>query len=229
MSAVGTQHTAPALPTAVLFDLDGTLSDSEPFVAAALQRTLQAFGYHVTQERVIEELGPPLQPMLETLAQTRFDPAQLDAMREEYLRHYNATLAQIEPLPGAVALLDALRARGVPIALVTNKREDGAHEQLAAMGWTDRFATVIGADTAGAPKPDAAPAREALRRLGAGAAHAAFVGDMEPDMECASAAGLPWRIGYTRARTPDALRSAGATHLCAHLDEVAAVLLGNVP
>lgn len=229
MSAAGTPHSANRLPTAVLFDLDGTLSDSEPFVAAALQRTLHTFGFDVTRERVIEELGPPLQPMLEMLAQTRFDPAQLDAMRDEYLRHYNATIAHIEPLPGAVALLDALRAQGIAVALVTNKREEGAHEQLAAMGWTDRFAAVIGADTAGAPKPDAAPAREALRRLGTSAGNAAFVGDMEPDMACASAAGLPWRIGYTRARTPAALRAAGATHLCAHLDEVAAVLLGDTP
>lgn len=217
-----------ALPAAVLFDLDGTLSDSEPFVAVALQRTLHAFGYDVSLDRVLAELGPPLQPMLETLAQTPFNPAQIDAMREEYLRHYNATLPQIAPLPGAVALLDALRARGAAVALVTNKREDGAHEQLAAMGWSDRFDAVIGADTAGAAKPDAAPAREALRRLGAAAADAAFVGDMEPDMACALAAGVAWRIGYTRARTPDVLRSAGATHLCAHLDDVHALLVGRI-
>ena len=211
---------------AVLFDLDGTLADSEALIAAGIVRALAEHGYEVTPRQVLAILGPPMTEMVTMLVGPVTDE-QYTGIRAAYLRDYHdIQLPNVQPLPGAPALLDALKARSIPLAIVTNKIESGAHDQVAALGWTARFATVIGADTAGLAKPYPDPALLALARLAVDAHDAAFVGDTGADMECATAAGIPVRIGIAHVRTPEALRAAGATHIAHHLDDAAAVLLG---
>lgn len=219
----GAKH---ALPSAVLFDLDGTLADSEEQIAHALSAMLEAFGHDVAFGQIIALLGPPLQGMIEGLIGRAITADELEAMRAEYVVHYEATLHEVRPLPGAPELLAALTSRGVPLALVTNKREGGAHQQLAMLGWDAYFPVVIGADTAARAKPYPEPAIEALHRLGVAPAGAVFVGDTELDMQCGRATGIGTVIGLTGVRTAEVMRAAGATHTCAGLDAVAAVLLG---
>jgi len=211
---------------AVLFDLDGTLADSEALIAEGIRQALAEHGYDVTHQQVMDILGPPMTEMVRILVGPVPDD-EYKSIRAAYDRNYHEVqLPNIPPLPGATALLDALGERGIPMAIVTNKVERGGHEQLAAMGWTHRFATLIGADTAARSKPFADPALLALERLGVSPDGAAFVGDTGADMECGTAAGIPVRIGIARVRTPDAMRAAGATHVAETLDEVGAVLLG---
>ena len=214
-------------PGAVLFDLDGTIADSEEQIARALTTTLERFGHDVAFGQVVAILGPPLQGMIEGLIGRAVTPAELEAMRAEYVIHYNATLHEVQPMPGAEALLRALRQRGIPLALVTNKREDGAHQQLAIMDWSNYFSVVIGADTTAHAKPSPDPAIEALRRLGVPPERAVFVGDTETDMQCARAAGIPTAIGIAGVRAPEVLQHAGATHTCPDLACVARILLNS--
>lgn len=218
--------TGPVI-TAALFDLDGTLVDSEPLIAQAIQRMLAGHGHEVTFEQVVAALGPPLDGMIETLTGGTVDAATFAAMRREYLDHYDETIDQVPALPGAIEMLDRLQDAGVAVAVVTNKHEDSATSQLTAIGWTDRFPVMIGADTTGHAKPAPDPAIEALRRLDRPAAQAAFIGDTDTDMQCAAAAGIPIRIGITHVRPPEVLRAGGATHLCATLAEVQQILLGG--
>lgn len=210
---------------AVLFDLDGTLADSEALIADGIRFALAEHGYEVTHRQVLDILGPPMTEMVPTLVGP-VGEEEYQSIRAAYVRNYHdVQLPNVKPLPGAEALLDRLAEQGIPLAVVTNKVELGAHEQIAALGWTDRFATVIGADTAAEAKPFPDPALLALERLGVSAGEAAFVGDTGADMKCSTSAGIPLRIGITIVRTADALRAAGATHCAATLDEVAAVLL----
>ncbi|MBM4415472.1 MAG: HAD family hydrolase, partial [Chloroflexi bacterium] len=166
-------------PRAVLFDLDGTLADSEAPIAKCIAAALADHGYTIAVPAVVDVLGPPLRGMVELLVGA-VDDATHERIRAAYFRHYHRELPHIQPLPGALALLDALAAAGVVLACVTNKVEAGAFAQLDAMGLTARFATVVGADSASAPKPAPEPALAALARLdGASPAAAAFVGDRE--------------------------------------------------
>ena len=77
----------------------------------------------------------------------------------------------------AQELLDALVRAGIPLAMVTNKIEASANAQARAAGWGGQFDVIVGADSAGAPKPSALPSIHALRAMGVEAARAAFVGD----------------------------------------------------
>ena len=82
--------------------------------------------------------------------------------------------------------LDALAARGVKLAICTNKPERLTHLLLDALGWTGRFAAIVGGDTLPVRKPDPAPLHEAIARAGGG--RAAFVGDSITDADTAKAA-----------------------------------------
>ena len=94
------------------------------------------------------------------------------------------------PYGGLEAVLDRLAARGIRLALCTNKAEVLTFALLEALGWQRRFDAVVGGDTLPVRKPDAAPLHEAIARAGGG--RAAFVGDSITDADTARAAGLPF-------------------------------------
>lgn len=111
-----------------------------------------------------------------------------DAHLVRFLAEYRARPAErtvVHP-PG---LRDLLASIDAPMAVVTNKPEDLSVSVLRALGLADAFATVIGGDTLPVRKPDPAPVREAMRRLGARAA--VLIGDGTQDVGAAAAAGVP--------------------------------------
>lgn len=212
-------------PAAVLFDFDGTLADSEPLITAAMIHALRTEGFAVTAEQVRDVFGPPFHEMAQLLVGALSEP-QIDRLRHAYFENYRAEqLPRVQPIAGAAALLDALDRRAIPFALVTNKTVASAEEQLAHLGWSDRFVQVIGWDLVPKPKPAPDAALIALQRLGVPAERAAFVGDQTPDMECAAGAGIPVIIGLAHARGADSLAATGATYVAHTLAEVEAMLL----
>ncbi len=208
------------LPFAALaFDLDGTLVDSVPGIAAALDAVLRADGRPAlgpaATRRLVGEGAPRL--LAQAAAATGrpwADPAAaLDAWLHAYahtepagttpypgsddlLRHLHAYAhtepAGTTPYPGSDDLLRHLHAAGLPLALVTNKPATPTHAILARLGWSSLFVAVIAGDTLPTRKPDPAPLRAAVAALGA---PAPLVGDSPIDAATAQAAGLPF-IGF---------------------------------
>ena len=209
---------------AVIFDLDGTLADTEPLVIGCMLETIRAAGYAVTEEQLLHYIGPPLPVMLKNMLGMELDAAQ--PLYFDYLERYRTTyMPRTAPLPGALELLERLAELEIPLAVVTNKREDAGRESVEVLGWSERFVTIIGADTAVAPKPDAAPIVYALEALGVGADEAAIVGDTESDMGAGAAAGLAGVIGIVGVRSAEFLREQGATETAVDLGEVQQALI----
>lgn len=177
------------------FDLDGTLVDTSPDLAAAVNAALAEAGRAaLTPEQVVPMIGAGAKEMLRrTLEATGgCDPAEFKRLYKTLLAHYDAHLSEgSRPYPGAVAALDALAKQGVRLGVVTNKFESFAVKLLTDLDLIDRFDTVIGGDTLGPgnSKPSPAPIREMIGRIGGGPA--AFVGDSIYDMQAAQAAGIP--------------------------------------
>ena len=176
------------------FDLDGTLVDSVADLAAAVNHALAEIGRPpLTVDQVRPMIGGGSRVMLQrALAMTGGDE-QLDDLLPGLVDFYAAHIVDhTRPFPGVVDALDTLRAQGVALAVVTNKREQLSVALLEALGLTDRFTCVIGGDTPGlaAMKPDRAPIDLMLRRC-CTAGPAAFVGDSVYDVEAARAAGIP--------------------------------------
>lgn len=215
----------PAFPFVIVgFDLDGTLLDTGDDLTAAVNHTLSLAGRApIPREQALSYVGGGVQQLLHrVLDATGGTDAALEArLLPLHSAWYAAHLTDhTRPYPGAEAMLDALAARGVTVAVVTNKREAISRELLTHLGLVDRFACIIGGDTMGPgrlkPAPD--PILEMIARCGGG--RAAFVGDSRYDVEAAHAAGLPvvgCAFGFGH-ETP------GADATIAHFDELLAVL-----
>jgi N-acetyl-D-muramate 6-phosphate phosphatase len=177
---------------AVLFDFDGTVADTAPDLAYALnvmreQRGLEALpleqlrGLASEGARGMLRRGFGLHPHHEAYG----------TMREEYLNIYEANmLRETKLFSGMAELLDALDARGIAWGIVTNKMERLAVPLIGMMGLAQRAGCIIGGDTTGKPKPAPDPLYEAARRVAADPRCCLYVGDDLRDVQAALAAGM---------------------------------------
>ncbi len=178
----------------VAFDLDGTLADTAPDLAAALNHALMKLGRPtVPPEEVRYLVGHGARALLRKgLAES--GPSGEDLVEEgfpHFIDYYAANICTgTTCYSGAEAALDALKTRGVRTALCTNKPEGLTHLLLDALGWTGRFDAIVGGDTLPVRKPDPAPLHEAIARAGGG--RAVFIGDSITDADTARAAALPF-------------------------------------
>lgn len=210
------------------FDLDGTLLDTARDLGEALNHALALAGRATIPLAEIPGLvgGGTTQLVRGGLLRTGgIDEAEVPALTEQLVAYYAANIARHTALyPGGAAMLAALEARGVQIAVATNKREDLARRVFDELGLSHRLATVIGGDTLGPdrakPKPDMLI--EMVRRTGA--RRAAFVGDTSYDIGAARAAGLPVvAVSFGFCDKPAHLL--GADAVIDHFDELIPALL----
>ena len=209
----------------VVFDLDGTLANTAPDLTDALNHMLVQLGREqVPGARVIEMVGRGMRDLVERgLGATGVvSPALVEQALPIFLEYYETHIADgSRPYEGAEAALDLLRMRGAKSAICTNKPEQLTHKLLAAFGWSERFASVIGGDTLPVRKPDAAPLREAIKQAGGG--RAVLVGDSITDVQTANAAGLPCLVVTFGFRDQPA-ETLGATGLIERFDQLVPAL-----
>jgi HAD superfamily hydrolase (TIGR01509 family) len=189
-------------PPALLFDLDGTLVDTDPLHLAAIREVFAPFGVTVDHDtyatrimgRANADIGADFLPG-ESVA-TR--AATLD--RKEAL--FRAALSGAEPRPGVRALLDWADRAGAPTAVVTNAPRANAEAILAAIGLTGRFGTLVIGDELPRAKPDPLPYLTAMERLGVGPADALAFEDSPSGLRAAAASGA--HVFALRGVLPDA-------------------------
>ena len=178
----------------VAFDLDGTLADTAPDLAAALNHTLAALGREtVPTESVRHLVGHGAKALLRKgLAATGEAPEELvEQGFPVFIDYYGRNICEgTRAYPDVEAALDRLVAQGIAVAMCTNKPEGLTHRLLDALGWSSRFEVIVGGDTLPVKKPDPAPLHEAIARAGGG--RAAFVGDSITDADTARAARIPF-------------------------------------
>lgn len=183
----------------VVFDLDGTLADTAPDLAAALNHALTTLGRTAIAPGSVRHLvGHGARALLwRGLAATgETSEALVERCLPLFIDHYSANICRrTVAYPELDAAMDALDARGVALAICTNKPEALARGLVAALGWEGRFASLVGGDTLTVRKPDPAPLHEAIARAGGGPA--VFVGDTIVDADTARAAQIPFvAVGF---------------------------------
>jgi len=211
------------------FDLDGTLLDTSGDLGAALNHALRMAGRpEVPVTEVSRLIGGGGRRMVErALEESGGVPHDFEDLAEAFMTYYGQNLSLDTRLfPGGEQALDDLAARGVRLAVVTNKREDFAVRLLTELGLAPRFFTIIGGDTLGPGRTKPAPdlLLEMLARAGAGSSCAAFVGDTTYDTRAAHAAGLPC-IALSFGFNDLPAHELGATMVIDHYDELIPALL----
>lgn len=192
-----------AAPSGLVFDLDGTLVDSAPDIAAATNAMLADLGYQaLSAETIAGFVGNGVVLLVErTLAHVGASSSPQAAL-DRFRAHYDAAPADLtRAYPGVPEALAALRFSGLPLGVCTNKPEGPARAVLDALSLDDFFEAVIGGDTTDALKPDPLPLVTAFDKLGIPPAEGLFVGDSEVDAETAAAAGVRFALhtrGYLR-------------------------------
>ncbi|MDQ2065345.1 phosphoglycolate phosphatase [Xinfangfangia sp. CPCC 101601] len=187
----------------LIFDLDGTLIDSAPDIAAAVNQVLHEEGLApLDLPTVTGFVGNGLPKLVErVMAACALPSARHQELTARVLRQYEAEpSARTRVYPGVVQALKDLQVAGHELALCTNKPEAPARAILQQLGLDSFFPVVIGGDTLSVNKPNPAPALAAQAQMGGGPA--AFIGDSEVDAATAKAAAMPFYLfteGYRKS------------------------------
>jgi len=191
-------------PTAIVWDLDGTLVDSAPDLASALNTVLDMRGFFtipITEVRTMIGNGvPKLVERGFNAVGVRPDPAQLDELIAMFVKEYKECATDnTRPYPGVVEALQEIHSMNIPMGVCTNKPEAFTTQILKGLGLSGYFSSVIGGDSTSARKPDPEPVLACLRGLVTEPASSLMIGDSVHDVHAAHAAGVyvgvvPW--GY---------------------------------
>lgn len=195
---------------AVIFDLDGTLLDTAGDLTDAVNVALDAAGLPTHPEAEIKTfLGNGIRRLIECAvpAGTPVDVTDrvFDDFRAYYGTHY---LVKTRPYPGMVALAGALKERGIPTALVTNKVDRVAQDIYRAT-FRDVIPVAIGEQPRYRKKPAPDMVEAALAVLGCEKAGAVYIGDSEVDLQTARNSGLPCILVDWGFRSREFLASLG--------------------
>lgn len=197
------------LPKLVMFDLDGTLIDSVPDLAAAVDRMLVELGRPPAGlEKVRDWVGNGARALVRRALAGGLDHTLVgEAKPEEALARFLDIYADCHHLtalyPGVHELLEALSTAAVELAVVTNKPERFVAPLLEQVGLGGYFRWIIGGDTLPQQKPDPAALLQVMRLAGVEAAQSLFIGDSRNDVLAARAAGVPCiavSYGYNHGR-----------------------------
>lgn len=213
----------------VLFDLDGTLTDSKPGIFWAIKKVLKLRGKELSDEVLLRFLGPPMEESIVTIA--GFSQAEAKFIKKDFIRVYKAVgIYDNTLIAGIPKLLGTLKDKGVKLAVATSKPE------FAAMMVLDRFSLLGFFDVISAAPNDgdgkkSEVVRRALNALGVRDREKEFavmVGDRKYDVIGAKENGIA-SVGFTAAGYAEEgeLESSGADFITDNAAELTRYLTGD--
>ena len=209
---------------AVLFDLDGTLSDTVPLILRCYRHTMSThLGQELPDAEWLRTIGLPLRVQLERFARGAEEHAAMLATYSAFqLEHHDG---MVQAFPDAVAVCQELVDRGALLAVVTSKRREMTLRTLRCSGLCDLFPVVVSADDVTHGKPDAEPVHLALEMLGVAdrRGEVLFIGDSPFDLTAGRKAGVRTAAALWGAFGRADLESCAPDHYVSTFREVLAL------
>lgn len=207
---------------AVLFDLDGTLLDTNYFHTVSWWQALREAGEDIAMARIHPLIGMGSDQLLQDLL-----GEEREGLADRHAEYYKPFKSQLHAFPGAADLLAEVGRRGVQVVLATSSREEDLDQLLDALGADDGvIEEIVHGDMVGSSKPAPDIFAVAMDRLDLDADSAMVVGDTRWDIEAAAKVGLDVVTVLTGGWTRRDLADAGAVgvyddvaDLLAHLDD----------
>ena len=203
----------------VIFDVDGTLLDTNYLHVAAWWEAFRERGHNIRCADVHRALGMGSSDLVERVL-GRPDATVIEA----HSRYFAPYLGRLRPLPGAADLLKATARRGLNVVLATSAKDEEVGLMLDALGAGDAIGTVVSSGDVDQAKPDPDIVYRALQESGTDPGRAVMVGDAVWDMIAARRAGIPGIGLLSGGIAEQELRDAGAAEVYAD----AAALLGKI-
>jgi len=209
----------------LVFDLDGTLVDSAPDIAAAVNTLFAELSLPAVELALIRRMIGDGAPMLLERALAHVGAAHKAAdLMPRFSIHYSENAVRLTVLyPEVAETLTALRAAGCRLGVCTNKPIGPTRAVLAAFGLEAMIESVIGGDSLPQYKPEPEPLLAVIRALGGTPESAVMIGDSMVDIACAEAAGVPAIIipsGYGMAQPQAKVTAAGFADLPRVIDRL---------
>ncbi|HZK81592.1 MAG TPA: HAD-IA family hydrolase [Humisphaera sp.] len=181
--------------SALIFDVDGTLIDSNPAQVQAWWTALKKHGYEVSRDRIAVEVGKGGDKLIPSILGREIDRRDGESLRKahtnEYIRIAEST--RLVPFDGVEALLREIRSRGLKLALATSSKMNELKTTLKSAGvenWLELFDEIAAGDDASESKPAPAILEAAFGKLNLSPAQCAMVGDTPYDADSARDGGL---------------------------------------
>ncbi|WP_373893355.1 pyrophosphatase PpaX [Virgibacillus sp. CBA3643] len=170
----------------ILFDLDGTLIDTNDLIIASFDHTFKHYNLSFTNEEISEFNGPPLVDTFQ-----KIDPDRAEQMIETYRVHNHANHDNyVTAFPQVVDTIEQLKNNGIKLGVVTTKMTKAVTMGLTLTGLDSFFDSVITLDDVTHLKPHPEPVIKAMEELDADAASTLMVGDNYHDIESGKNAGV---------------------------------------
>lgn len=200
----------PLAGAALLFDIDGTLADTDRLHLEAFNRVFAPFGETFDHDRFNAEIQGRTNIAIAARFLSALQPQrQAEVMEEKEATFRDLARTGIEPLPGLLALLDRADEAGLPFAAVTNAPRANADLIVTAIGIKHRFRAIIVGIELAHGKPHPLPYLEGLRLVGARADRSVAFEDSPAGVTSASGAGIA-TIGMLTGQTEAKLQASGA-------------------
>lgn len=196
----------------MLFDIDGTLIDSNYLHIHAWTRAFAEVGIDAAAWRIHRCIGMDGSELVSTLSNDAPDDVQ-DRLTELHSQYYQQTSDLLKPFPGALDLLNRVKALGLQVVLATSAPEDELVLLRKVLDSEEVYSAVTSSEDVETAKPDPAIVEIALERAGVGVDRAVFVGDAVWDIEACVRAGLPAIGLLSGGVSRGELETAGATEV----------------
>ncbi|HYZ69158.1 MAG TPA: HAD-IA family hydrolase [Mycobacterium sp.] len=213
-------------PQLVIFDLDGTLTDSAQGIVSSFRHALGEIGAVVPDGDLASRIvGPPMHHTLSRMGLGKDTDAAIAAYRADYTTR---GWAMNKVFDGIEELIADLRAAGVRLAVATSKAEPTAHRILEHFGLDEHFEVIAGASVDGSRATKADVVAHALVQLAPLPERVLMVGDRSHDVEGAAEHGIDtvvvgWGYGHADFAEPDAAAALAHVHTVDDLREVLGV------
>jgi pyrophosphatase PpaX len=204
--------------TTVLFDLDGTIIDTNELIIQSFFHALRGVAPEgLTREHIIPYMGQTLKSQLQHFS----GQENVEALTQAY-REYNHLWhdEMVSLFPGVADVVPKLRNEGIRLGIVTTKMRATTIRALELLGLFDSMETIVSLDDVENAKPHPEPVAKAIQALGANPEETLMVGDSSVDMESAIAAGaVPVGVAWS-LKGEEKLFEAGAVHLLREMNEL---------
>jgi HAD superfamily hydrolase (TIGR01509 family) len=195
--------------TAILFDLDGTLVNTDPIHFLAWQKMLSRYGMDIDEVFYKSRISGGLNPEILADILPQLSPQEAEDFADEKEAMFREMALKLEPIKGFPQVIAWSHNHNLKLALVTNAPRANTFFMLEVLGLEDTFDLIVLAEDEAAAKPDPTPYRVAVQRLGVKIENAVVLEDSPAGIRSATGAGLR-TIAVASTQDPQILLELGS-------------------